>query len=202
MLAWARVKDPDRRRRGIVYIAAEGCLVHWTTGADEYVFIAWPDLASWGIVQERSEGPLLCLETTSGQTVVKLPALTRRMAENVASFLASFGEIAPWPERAPNRLDRIGPFEPVHDVSVSRERRSVPGYTKRILVTLLGSALVVLGIVLSLPLVPGPGLLTIIAGLAVLSTEFDFATDALDWARERYRATKRRVRGRSDRPKG
>lgn len=46
--------------------------------------------------------------------------------------------------------------------------------------------LVVIGGIIAIPL-PGPGWLIVIAGLAILSTEFD-------WARRLLRFTKRRVR--------
>lgn len=34
---------------------------------------------------------------------------------------------------------------------------------------------------------PGPGILTIAAGLTVLSTEYDWAADTLDWVKGKYR---------------
>ena len=54
--------------------------------------------------------------------------------------------------------------------------------TKRIVVLVLGLALVVGGIVLLV--LPGPGLLVIIAGLAVLASEFAWAEFLLDKAKE------------------
>ena len=39
----------------------------------------------------------------------------------------------------------------------------------------VGLALVVVGLVLALPLVPGPGVLVMLVGLTVLSTEFEWA---------------------------
>jgi hypothetical protein len=57
-----------------------------------------------------------------------------------------------------------------------------------------GAALVLVGIVLALPGVPGPGLLVIFAGLGVLGGEFEWARRL----RERMIATFRRVSGRSD----
>jgi uncharacterized protein (TIGR02611 family) len=54
--------------------------------------------------------------------------------------------------------------------------------SKRIVVFVIGVALIVLGVVMLV--VPGPGLLVIIAGLAVLATEFAWAAMALEKARE------------------
>ena len=61
--------------------------------------------------------------------------------------------------------------------------RALPGGTLavRILVTLLGLAVIVIGIVL-LPL-PGPGWLIIFAGLGILATEYAWAARLLHHAR-------------------
>jgi hypothetical protein len=57
-----------------------------------------------------------------------------------------------------------------------------------------GIALVLVGAVLSLPLVPGPGLLFIFGGLTVLSSEFAWARRL----RDQLRGAARRVIGRAD----
>ena len=56
----------------------------------------------------------------------------------------------------------------------------------------VGIALLLVGAVLSLPGIPGPGLLIIFGGLSVLSTEFHWAHRL----RETMRRTVRRVTGR------
>jgi uncharacterized protein (TIGR02611 family) len=63
---------------------------------------------------------------------------------------------------------------------------------KRIAVFAVGAALVVAG--LAMVVLPGPGLLVIIAGLAVLATEFAWAEHLLD--RARTEATKTAARAR------
>ena len=61
-------------------------------------------------------------------------------------------------------------------------------------VTVVGGALVLAGV--ALLFLPGPGLLVIIAGLAVLATEFAWARRLLALARERARQVNDRVRRR------
>jgi uncharacterized protein (TIGR02611 family) len=56
----------------------------------------------------------------------------------------------------------------------------------RILVGLVGTAVLVLGIVL-VPY-PGPGWLVVFAGLAILASEFEWAGRLLHYARVRYNA--------------
>ena len=54
----------------------------------------------------------------------------------------------------------------------------------------LGIVLVLIGLVLSLPLVPGPGVLVMFVGVTVLSAEFEWARRLRDWMRRA--ASKRR----------
>jgi uncharacterized protein (TIGR02611 family) len=49
----------------------------------------------------------------------------------------------------------------------------------------IGLALILLG--LFLLVLPGPGILTIAGGLAVLAPEFEWAQRILDWMKTRYR---------------
>ncbi|HLB62494.1 MAG TPA: PGPGW domain-containing protein [Actinomycetota bacterium] len=51
---------------------------------------------------------------------------------------------------------------------------------KRIAVTLAGFALILVGLFLSLPGIPGPGVLVMIGGLAVLATEYVWAERMLN----------------------
>lgn len=65
---------------------------------------------------------------------------------------------------------------------------------KRIAVFVVGVALLVAG--LAMMVLPGPGLLVIIAGLAVLATEFAWAEHLLDTAKEKAGQAKDAVTSR------
>ena len=66
-------------------------------------------------------------------------------------------------------------------------------HTIRVSRIIVGILLILVGIVLSLPLVPGPGLLVVFLGLSVLGGEFEWARRLL----ERMRDALRRVTGRA-----
>lgn len=51
---------------------------------------------------------------------------------------------------------------------------------------LAGVVVLVLGIILALPFVPGPGIPFIILGLMLLSDHFTWAKRGLDWAKEKW----------------
>jgi uncharacterized protein (TIGR02611 family) len=62
---------------------------------------------------------------------------------------------------------------------------------RRIAISLIGFALVLVGIVLLV--IPGPGLLVIVAGLAVLGTEYVWAQRTLNYARRKAVEAKNRA---------
>jgi uncharacterized protein (TIGR02611 family) len=69
--------------------------------------------------------------------------------------------------------------------------------SRRVIVTVVGLALLAVGLVMMVT--PGPGLLGIIAGLAVLATEYVWARRALAMARRRAKQARASVRERRQR---
>ena len=65
-------------------------------------------------------------------------------------------------------------------------------HTVRMGRVVVGTLFVVVGIVLALPLVPGPGLLLVFVGLTVLSEEFEWARQLRAWVRQHIGRLRRR----------
>lgn len=63
---------------------------------------------------------------------------------------------------------------------------------KRIAVTVVGFALIAIGLVLLV--LPGPGILVVLAGLAVLATQYAWARSALDQVKRRATGASNRFR--------
>jgi uncharacterized protein (TIGR02611 family) len=57
----------------------------------------------------------------------------------------------------------------------------------------LGFVLLGVGVILSLPGVPGPGIAVIILGLVILSDHFHWARRLLDWAKQKAQKVRDRV---------
>lgn len=70
--------------------------------------------------------------------------------------------------------------------------------SKRVAITIVGFVLVLGGMVLLV--LPGPGMLVIIAGLAVLGTEYMWARRMLDMAKRKAKETAGRVRRKKGQP--
>ena len=69
---------------------------------------------------------------------------------------------------------------------------------KRIAVSVIGAVLLLAGLIMMV--LPGPGILVIIAGLAVLATEYVWAQRALNFAKEKAEQAKNKVLGRKGPP--
>ncbi len=72
--------------------------------------------------------------------------------------------------------------------------RWIAGNAKRIAVFIAGSTVLLAGV--AMIVLPGPGILVIIAGLAILATEFVWAERALDKAKQKASQAGSAVKGR------
>lgn len=61
----------------------------------------------------------------------------------------------------------------------------------------LGFLLVAVGLILSIPGVPGPGIVVIILGLVILAEHYHWARRALDWAKRKAEEVRNRVKGKA-----
>jgi uncharacterized protein (TIGR02611 family) len=109
------------------------------------------------------------------------------------AVVQELGGEAPAPERRWHHHPAIVPFKVVATF-IGRN-------AKRVAVTVVGLVVVLAGVLMLV--LPGPGILTIIAGLAILASEYVWAERLLKTAKARATQAKDaaidRVRGRSER---
>jgi uncharacterized protein (TIGR02611 family) len=200
---WVRAGNVEgKRARGFLYLTSARVVLHWTRGPGECGGAEWKRIEAWGVNRNTGGGPVLAIESEEVDICAQMPVSTSGMADEVRTFLRTFAENAPAPRRTLRPSEHPGPFESHGEVDVSAKRRSITEFTKRVLITVLGLILVIGGMLIT-PL-PGPwSFPIIIAGLAVLATEYDWADDALDWMKRSSKQIADKVRGRgksSDEP--
>jgi uncharacterized protein (TIGR02611 family) len=194
VIQWVRARRASGKGAGFIYLTVKRVIFVWPGSEDDVAFL-WDDISSWGLRLEHRGGPLLGLETDDGTFVAQVVAATGRMAEDVAAFVRRFAQLAS-PSGASLDHPEHGHFEQRASVEVSAQKRSIGGLTKRFMITLLGAVLFSVG-VLIIPL-PGPWSLPLmLAGLAVLGSEYDWAKDALDWAKKKYEQAKKKLKSRT-----
>ncbi len=196
---WTRARKPRTNKRGVAFLTNRRFITLWggtlwggRQDGDEA--IAWDDVEAWGVDARAPGGPLLALEGTRNGAVVQMIVDHARHAERVKQFLERYQELSSPPRRSLERYQDHGDFEPTVDVAVETERRSLGQFTRRAAITILGITLVVLGVLLLV--LPGPGIIVTIAGLAVLGSEYDWAEDLLTWVKQRSKATTQRFKSR------
>lgn len=185
LLAWAHVLGRDGRR-GILVLTSARCIIHWPQDAD--VVIPWRKITASRLEPGRPGELNLVLESTRGEFAVRLTASSRWQHSRAAQVLRTVGELTP-----------SGVFDEVVGQSTAEfqvQRRGVRGHVRRAAVTTVGSLLLLLGLAFTTPIIPGPGILTILAGLALLASEYDWAKDLHHWARNHVERLRARLRAR------
>ena len=195
VVEWVRVKHCEvPRKDGFAYVTEQRLLVRWQGRAEGHQAFGWEEVMSWGVEPEADGGPILHVESDAEDARIQMPARSPRVAQRISDFLRSFGKRAPKPRRAPRgpHADRLAPQA---EVTVAQRRRTAIGQTKRIVVTIVGVALLAIA-VLIIPL-PGPwSILLSLAGLATLATEYDWAQDVADFFRDKYEDAKNKIKSR------
>ena len=195
ILTWVRGRRVGGRGDGFVFITPNRVVVHWTGRSDAPGSFEWTDITGWGIVQEARGGPILGLESDDVECMVQLRTTTHAMAERVGRFVEEFASHVPFAREPMNLNSEQGTFELVQSVDLRRHRMNWQERTLRIVITLIGATLVIGGIVLT-PL-PGPWSFPIVlAGLAVLSKEYDWAKDAREWVRSKSKKVAAKFKAR------
>jgi hypothetical protein len=68
-------------------------------------------------------------------------------------------------------------------------------HVSKLLRLTVGAVLILVGLLLSLPGIPGPGVLVVILGLSMLSTDVELARRMMEWLKRTSRRTVDRWRG-------
>lgn len=194
---WIRARRPGGGREGFAYLTPSRLVVYWLGGHGTFV-TDLADIRSWDLSLDAPGGPILRAETPNGDLRTQFPTGSEAVTIQVKRFLQGFARSSPMPSRS---LSATGDEVSLREIDgITAEKKSWSRRSRRIVVTLLGVALTIVGVVLAVPLVPGPGLLVAIGGVALLASEYDWAKDALNWAQDKSRGSRQRFRERRRRP--
>lgn len=192
IVLWVRSRRVGEKGEGFIFLTERRVIMHWTGKDDGHCIASWDEIDTWGLATEVPGGPVIGIETRGENWYAQIAASTSNMAEDARDFIRRFNELAPPPRRRFKDTDDIGRFETEGDVEVDMVKQSVPQMVRRLALTTLGAALIVAAILI-VPL-PGPWSFVLsIAGLAVLSREYDWAKDLLEWTKEKYQLAREKL---------
>lgn len=170
--AWAHVLVGDRQ--GVLALTSTRCFVHWSGGEEQAFVAVWGDVRAWEIDATDPAGTVVTFETALDRVGVGLPLSSKARARKASTVLRTVERLAPSTARKRGSVREAG-------LELPAEPRGLRGLTRRVGVGLLGALLILVGLVFASPFVPGPGALTVLAGLALLASEYDWARDAHHW---------------------
>lgn len=185
LLAWTHVLALSGQR-GVLLLTSNRCICHWPQRTD--VVTRWEKVTNARLEVGLPGELALVLESTDGGVAVRLAASSRGQLRKAAQVLRTVGELTP-----SGMLDDVV-GQTTADFPVLG--RGVRGHVRRAVITTLGMLLLLVGVLFASPFFPGPGILTILAGLALLATEYDWAKDLHHWARNRFERLRQRIRSR------
>lgn len=192
---WVRIRPRTGRHEGYAFATEERCVLVWASANDaELGDVRWDDIVTWGI-SSGVGGPSVLLETSSDSRVFRIPVRTPGTAEKVRAFLDFLRKHAPdspAPVQDGEASEVFRAHVPEH---VEPERLDWKGQGKRVAITAFGFLAVIVGLLMLV--LPGPGILVTLLGLALLATEHDWAKDLLAWSRRRFKDTRAKLRDRS-----
>ena len=194
VVAWVRTTRAHKSSRGFMFLTDQRVVFSWSKGgADETQAVEWEKIRSWGVASHE-RGPLFAIETDDDLYQAHIMVGTEGMVRKANEFLVHFIDRARPPERSLTGVEDPQSYR-VSELHIERERKSVGKHTRRAIVTIIGLCLIVIAFLIGW--IPGPwSIPLVIAGLAVLATEYDWADDFLTWSRQRYERTKAKFKAR------
>lgn len=191
---WIRIRPQAGRHEGYAFATQKRCVLVWASANDsDHTDIPWGDVVAWGI-SSRVGGAAVLLETASESRVFRVPVRTPGTAEKVRAFLDFLRKHAPESSAELRGGETSEVFRADVPDHVEPERLDWKGQGRRVAVTALGLLALIAGVLMLV--LPGPGILVTLLGLALLATEHDWAKDLLAWARRRYKDTTAKLRDR------
>ena len=195
---WVRISQPGTRRQGFAFMTPRQVIVHWNGRSSENTNFFWSDVKGWAVSVRSQRGCLFAAQGDDFDLLLELPADTHATAHRVNDFLRRFARLAPSSGGRPDSVqsrDKNAEWISDGEIEVSRVSRSPVELARRIVVTCIGVALIITGILI-IPL-PGPWSFPIqLLGLAILASEYDWAKDGLMWTRKQYAKVKAEIRKR------
>jgi uncharacterized protein (TIGR02611 family) len=197
VVQWVRIGGTSPRREGFAFVTPRRVILHWDGARSENQTFRWDEIEAWAVDVKGDRGPQLAVQGDGFEVNIKLPADTHATAERVSDFLRRFDRHAPKSERHPTNARRTSRSDWRSDgeVEVSKVPHTPLELARRIIVTLIGVTLIIIGILI-IP-VPGPWSFAVnLLGLAILASEYDWAKDGRMWTRKQYARAKSEIKKR------
>jgi hypothetical protein len=172
--AWSHANVPGVRAPGLIVVTDRRCLLHVASSSVPDIDMPLHRLSGFDLERAKSDRVRVQLNGRRGQDVLVELSLTSRARSRAVGRVLS----------ALTRHDILAPesFDSAMTSPLPPMPRGVRGQARRVWVTVVGVAVLLVSIAFASPFVPGPGALTAVAGFAILAKEYEWARDVHVWA--------------------
>lgn len=173
ILAWTHAKVPSVRAPAVLVVTNHHLLLHVASSEIPDISAPLIQLNSFELDRPDPEHVRVRLRGDGHEVDVELSLTNRRRSRSVGAVLSTL-----------TRFKVAGPdgFDPKLTSPLPPMPRKLRHHARRVWITTVGVLVLLLGLVFATPFVPGPGALTVVAGIAILAREYDWARDLHFWA--------------------
>lgn len=173
ILAWSHARLPDVKAPGVLVVTTRAAVLHVARHDDVDVRCALTDLERFELDRRDPEVVRVRLCRDEGDVHVELSLTDRKRSRSVGRVLS---------ELYRHRIAAPHGFDPRATSPLPPLERRAKHHARRVWVTVVGVAVLLLSALFATPIVPGPGALTAVAGIAILAREYEWARDLHVWA--------------------
>ena len=173
ILAWSHASVPESRAPALFVVTDRRCLLHVAIAAVPDVDTPLQRFRLLDIDRRNHATGLVRLRGDAAEVVAEFSLTSRARSRAMGRVLA---------ELARANIGLPQGFDPSATSPLPPIRRGVRDHARRVWVTVLGVAVLLLSLLFASPFLPGPGALTAVAGFAILAREYEWARDVHLWS--------------------
>lgn len=190
IVAWTHASLPDLRPPGVLAVTDHHVVLHVAAQAVPDIWTPCHALTRFHLDRRDPELVRVRVYGDAHEIDVELALTDRVRSRSVGRVLAALTE---------HRIAAPDSFDPALTSPLPPMVRRAKHHARRVWVTVLGVLVLLLAAAFATPVVPGPGALTAVAGIAILAREYEWARDLHVWSArqaDRFVAWARRRLGR------
>lgn len=173
VLAWSHASVPDTRAPAVFVVTQQRCLLSVASAAVDDLEAPLGRLQMFDVDRRSSSVAQVRLHGGAREVLCEFSLTSRVRSRAMGRVLA---------ELARADIGVPAGFDPDLTSPLPPMPRGVKDHARRVWVTILGVAVLLLSVIFASPFVPGPGALTAVAGFAILAKEYEWARDIHVWA--------------------
>ncbi|MCC5948409.1 MAG: hypothetical protein JJT89_08115 [Nitriliruptoraceae bacterium] len=195
VLAWSHASLPEVRAPAVFVVTDRRCVFSVASSAIDDVEAPLTKLQMFDLDRQSDATARVRLHGAGAEVMCEFSLTSRARSRAMGRVL---GELS----RA--RLQSPASYDPNLTSPLQPMPRGVKDHARRVWVTVLGVLVLLVSVAFMTPFVPGPGILTAVAGFAILAREYEWARDVHLWSARQadrflawFTRMRRRVFGRS-----